>query len=62
MNAEKNLKKLMKDYVLAILKKRIKMKSEKVEILNIELLGRILDIELRKVKGISEKELYELLD
>ncbi|MCC7573372.1 MAG: hypothetical protein KO464_08285 [Candidatus Methanofastidiosum sp.] len=41
----------------------IELKLEELEtVLNIELSERISDIELRKVKGLSEKELYELLE
>lgn len=56
------MKRLMGDYVDVILKERIKMKSEKIEILIIELSERISDIGLGKVEGLSEKELYELLN
>lgn len=41
----------------------IELKLEELEtVLNIELSERISDIELGKVKGLSEKELYELLE
>ena len=56
------MKRLMELYVDAILNEKIKMKSEKIEILDIELSERISDIELGKVEGLSEKELFELLN
>jgi len=41
----------------------IESKLEELEaILNIELSQRISDIELGKIEGLSEKELYELLE
>ena len=41
----------------------IELKLEELEtVLNIELSERISDIELGKIKGLSEKELYELLE
>ena len=41
----------------------IESKLEELEaVLNIELSERISDIELGKVEGLSEKELYELLE
>jgi len=41
----------------------IESKLEELEaILNVELSQRISDIELGKVEGLSEKELYELLE